>query len=258
MNHASMVRVERVDDIAVLTLQRGKGNSLNPMVIEELFDSLRREDVAEGSRALVITGDGKFFSTGLDLVELTELDQGRMLAFLDRLQGFLSTIFVWSRPVIAAINGHAVAGGCLLALASDWRVLSRGDVKMGLNEIALGLPLPQAGLEIARAQLSTHSFSEVVYGGDLHGPEECLRLGLADQLADPDQVLAAALEVARRWGKHDPVAFHRVKAGLRDRVLLRIREHHDEHQEEWVNLWFSPKTRTRIEAARTGLLQKRR
>src|SRR6185295_10243525 len=172
MSGRAAVVVEPMDEVAVLRIQRGKGNSLSPTLIEELLDALRAPPIAERARALVITGEGRFFSTGLDLIELEKLDRAGMLLFLDRLQGLLAALYVWSRPVIAAVNGHAVAGGCLLALCADWRVVARGEARMGLNEITLGLPLPQAGLEITRAQLSPSAWAEVVYGGHTHTPED--------------------------------------------------------------------------------------
>jgi len=150
-----------------------------------------------------------------------------------------------------------VAGGCLLALAADWRILARGPAKMGLNEITLGLPLPQAGLEIARAQLPPSAWAEVVYGGELHGVEDCRRLGLADEIVAEEDVLSAAIERARHWSSRPQVAFHRVKASLRDRVLLKIRERHEEHQEEWVHLWFDPEAQRRIQQARERLAGER-
>lgn len=251
----SLVRVELRDGVAVLFLERGKGNALNPALVEDLLDALRLPEVAEEARALVLTGQDRFFSAGLDLVELGELDRDQMLAFLDRLQGLLATVFVWNRPVIAAINGHAIAGGCLLALCADWKILGRDGAKMGLNEINLGLPLPQAGLEIARAQLTPPAWAEVVYGGELHEPESAHRLGLADQLVEPGAVLDAALARASLWASRPRVAFHRVKASLRDRVLLLIRKDHDQHQEEWVNLWFAPSAQQLIQRVRTRLMK---
>jgi enoyl-CoA hydratase len=257
MTGSKSVAIEKVDDVALLRIQREKGNSLSPSLVEELLDALRDPAVAEESQALVVTGSGRFFSTGLDLMELERLDRAGMLLFLDRLQGLLAALFVWSRPVVAAVNGHAVAGGCLLALCADWRVIGRGEARMGLSEITLGLPLPQAGLEIARAQLSPSAFAEVVYGGATHAPEEALRLKLADELVEPDRVVEAAIARARAWSRHSSVAFHHMKAAMRDPVLLRIREKHDQHEEEWVDLWFSTPAQQRIAQVRERLLARK-
>jgi enoyl-CoA hydratase len=250
---ASSVVVERVDDVALVRIQRGKGNALSPSLIEELLDALRLPEVAEESKALVITGEGRFFSTGLDLIELARLDRAGMMLFLDRLQGLLASLYVWSRPVVAAVNGHAVAGGCLLALCADWRVIARGEARMGLNEITLGLPLPQAGLEIARAQLPPPAYAEVLYGGITHTADDALRLKLADEIVEPERLLDAALERARAWSRHPSAAFHHMKASVRDPVLLRIRADHDQHEEEWVDLWFSPPAQERLAQVREKL-----
>jgi enoyl-CoA hydratase len=257
MESTKSIAIERVDGIALLRIRRGKGNALSPTVVEELLEALRSEEVAEQSEALVITGDGRFFSSGLDLVELARLDRSGMLLFLDRLQGLLASLYVFSRPVIAAVNGHAIAGGCLLALCADWRVLARGDARMGLNEITLGLPLPQAGLEITRSQLAPAAFAEVVYGGQTHAPDDAKRLALADEIVDADRVVDVALERARAWSRHPAVAFHHLKASTRDPILLRIREKHDQHEEEWVDLWFSPPAQERLAQVRERLTAKK-
>ncbi len=250
---ASTVQVEIREDVAVLKMVRGKGNALNPQLVEDLLEALQRPDVAEEARALVMTGDSGFFCAGLDVVELAEFDEDRMLAFVDRLQGLLATVYVWTRPVVAAINGHAIGGGCLLALAADWRTLGEGSFKVGLNEINLGLPLPQAGLEIARAQLTPHAWAEVVYGGELHDNSATLRLGLADEVQPAAKLLDLAIHRAQTWAERPQVAFHRVKAGLRDRVLLQIRQDHERRQEEWVNLWFHPRAQERIQEIKQRL-----
>ena len=256
MAEGSTVQVEIHDEVAVVTMARGeRGNALSPRLVEDLLEVLRRPDVVE-ERALVLAGDGGFFSSGLDLLELSDFGEARLLAFLDRLQGLLATVYVWSRPVVAAVNGHAVAGGCLLALCADWRICQRDDVRIGLNEIRLGLPLPQAGLEIARAELSPGAWAEVVYGGGLHGSEDAVRLGLAHEVCDSEELLSRAIDKARMWGQQSRVAFHRMKAGLRDRVLVKIRENHEAHQREWVNLWFSPAAQNRLEKASERLRSK--
>jgi enoyl-CoA hydratase len=257
MDSPSAVGVELIDGVALVRMRRGKGNALSPSLVEELLDALRREEVAEKSVALVLTGDTRFFSTGLDLVELAKLDRSGMLLFLDRLQGLLASLYVWTRPVVAAVNGHAVAGGCLLALCADWRVLSRDDARMGLTEITLGLPLPQAGLEIARAHFAPSAYAEVVYGGGTHSAEDAQRLSLADEIVAPDRVVEAALERARHWSRHPRVAFHHMKAAVRDPVLLRIRQNHDRHEEEWVDLWFSPPAQQRLADVRERLTAKK-
>ncbi len=257
MEGTKSISVERVDGVALVRIQRGKGNALSPALIEELLDVLRRRDVAEESAALVLTGEGRFFSTGLDLIELHKLDRAGMLLFLDRLQGLLASLYVWTKPVIAAVNGHAVAGGCLLALCADWRVIARGEARMGLNEITLGLPLPQAGIEITRAQLVPSAYAEVVYGGLTHAPDEALRLRLVDEVVEPERLIAAALERARTWSRHSSVAFHHMKAAVRDPVLLRIRDQHDDHEEQWVDLWFSPPAQERLAAVREQLLARK-
>ena len=253
----SHVDFEIRDRVGVLHLRRGRGNALNAQLVEDLLEALRRPELVDDCDALVLAGSNGFFSAGLDLVELGEFDEARMLVFVDRLQGLLQTVFMWSRPVIAAVSGHAIAGGCLLAQCADWRVLAAEGAKIGVNELDLGLPLPQAGLEILRSQLSASAWAEVVYGAALHEGEAARALGLADEVCESAVVLDRAVERARDWGSRPPIAFHRMKAARRDPVLLAIRDHHEQRQQEWVNLWFSSEARPRLQSVRERLLAKR-
>ena len=98
---------------------------------------------------------------------------------------------------------------------------------------------------------------EVVYGGQTHASDDALRLGLAEEAVDAARVVERAIERARSFARHPSVAFHHMKAALRDPVLLRIRANHDQHEEEWVDLWFSPQAQARIEEVRAKLLAKK-
>lgn len=239
--------VENADGVAVVRLQAGKANAMNPAFLEAGAAAL---DKAAGARALVLTGYDRFFCAGLDLVTLPQLPRPRMLDFVRQFDRLVLRLFTWPAPVVAAVNGHAVAGGCILALACDVRLMARGQWKMGLNEIELGLPFPASALEVARAAIPAAHLDTMLYGGQLYGPDEMHAKGVVDGLADPASVVLEAREVAQHLAARPAPAFAGIKAGLRGPSVARIQAEMGGAAQRFVEAWFHPEAQARIAGAR--------
>ncbi len=243
--------VEMADAVAMVRLQAGKANAINPAFIEAANTAL---DKAADARAVVLTGYDRFFCAGLDLVTLYEFGRGQFLTFMSQFDRLVLRLFTWPRPAVAAINGHAIAGGCILALACDVRIMARGDFRAGLNEIELGLALPTSGLEVARASVPPAHLDTMLYGGQLYDPEDLNAKGIVDGLANPEAILIDSLEVAQHLAAKPALAFAQMKAGLRrpfaDRIEAAIRGASD----RFADAWFHPDARERIAEARKALL----
>ncbi|MGH7268213.1 MAG: enoyl-CoA hydratase/isomerase family protein, partial [Candidatus Rokuibacteriota bacterium] len=209
------------DGVAAVRLACGKANALNARSLAALAAALDEAE-KEDARAVVLTGYDRFFSSGLDLVSLYELDRPAMDAFVRDFDRVLLRVFAFPCPVVAAVNGHAVAGGCILALACDTRLVAAGDGRIGLNEILLGLPFPASALEIARHAVPAPSLDSVLYGGTLYDPEAALAHGLADGVC-PADVVAEAREVAEGLAERPAGAFRTIKASLKAPALDRAR-----------------------------------
>ena len=240
------------DGVAEIRLACGKGNALNPASLAAIAAALE-EAGRSGARGVVLTGFERFFSTGLDLVTLYELTPARLDDFVRLFDRVMLQVFTFPRPVVAAINGHAVAGGCILALAADARVAAGGELRIGLNEIRLGLPFPASALEIARHALVPDALAEVLYGGELYSPEAARARGLVDARADGD-LLADATARCRRLAEAPAGAFETIKASLRAPALARVDASLDALRRAFVDAWFSPEARERIGAVRARLL----
>jgi len=243
--------VEKAEGVAMVRLQTGKANAINPAFIVAANAAL---DAAAGAGAVVLTGVGRSFCAGLDLVTLYEFGRGQLLTFMGQFDRLVLRLFTWPRPVVAAVNGHAIAGGCILALACDVRIMARGEFKVGLNEIELGLPLPTSALEVARASLQPGQLETMLYGGQLYGPEELEAKGVVDSLANPDTLLIESQVVARHLAAKPALAFTELKESLRrpfaDRIEAAIRAATD----RFVEAWFYADARERIGEARKALL----
>jgi enoyl-CoA hydratase len=229
--------LESHHDVAVLRIDHGKGNTLDTDSCRELV--LRLED-AEQARAVVLTGTGGIFSAGVDLKRLDEGGAPYVSEFLPLLSDALLAVFGCPRPVVAALNGHAVAGGAVLAAACDHRVLGAGTI--GVTELLVGVPFPLAALEILRCAYGTAPLPSLTYSGEVFGGEDALARGLADELAAPEEVLEHALGVATRLGELPAGPFAHTKAQIRQPFHERIAEYRHSDDPEVERLWRSPET----------------
>ncbi len=242
------MRLEHVDEVAVLHMDAGKANAVNQDFLAAIYARLD-ELVETDARALVLTGYDRFFSAGLDLVGLLPLDRHAMYEMIEDFHATMVRVFALPLPVVAAVNGHAIAGGCVLAMQADYRVLARGRVRFGLREPVLGVGLPHCVVESLRVQVPTEHLLEVSAEGRLYAPEEALERGLVQELADPDDVLPRAIEKARELGAIPAVAYAHVKSQLRGPALERFERDHATVTRSWLDTWFDPGTRVLLQSA---------
>ena len=233
------MRIERQGNVAVVVLEWGKANAISLAFLDALDGLL---DQLGDAGAAVIAAQGPIFSAGLDLPALVELSPAAFRVFIDRFSEVMLRIFELPMPVVAAVNGHAIAGGCALALQADVRIMA-GDknAKIGLNEAKLGMGLPPVILEALRAQVPARSLVPIALEGRLHSAEEALGLGLIDQIASDAR--AAAVERAAQLASPGAA---QIKAALRAKVSALIRA---AGNEGWTETWFAPAAQERIRAA---------
>ena len=191
---------------------------------------------SSGSRACVLTGTSSSFSAGVDLYRI--LDGGRpyIERFLPALDEMLQTLFAVEKPIVAALNGHAIAGGCIIACACDYRLMSRGTVRIGVPELLVGVPFPSLALSIVRFATPVQHLQELVYSGAIYLADDALARGLVDAIVAPDELLARATEIAVAFAQAPSTAFALVKRELRAPVLERwrlLREHDRLVGEAW-------------------------
>jgi enoyl-CoA hydratase len=233
------------DGVAVLALDLGRGNAIDHPFIEALSAALDAA-LTEGARSVVLTGRGKVFCGGLDLKTLAAYDHAEMARFVDAFDDCFRKVLAFPRPVVAAINGHALAGGAILAFACDHRVAQPGPFQIGLNEVELGISFPAGAFEIARRSVPERSIGAVLLEGRRFSPEEALAAGLVHALAD--DALAAATAQAARFAAGGVEAVADVKADLVAPVLARIEATTAMRKERFLARWFAPEARRRIAA----------
>jgi enoyl-CoA hydratase len=241
------VTLRREGALGIVHMERAHGNAINDALVESLMAALSDAEADPEIRGVLLTAGGKIFCPGLDLQELYALDRLGMERFMRRFSAAVLALYAFPKPVVAAMHGHALAGGCVLGLCADWRVLRRGAL-VGLNEVKVGVPLPFGVALIVRDAVPKNRVAEVALLGRNFSDDAALRAGLADELAEADALPALARERVEEFIGKDGAAFSVTKRYLRSPVVERIRANNLPLLPEWLDGWFSAGTRARIAA----------
>ncbi len=241
-----MIELAREQEIALLTLTRGKVNALNEPFVEQLGKSLGHLASDREIRAVILTGQGKFFSFGFDIPELLAYSKSSFARYITKFCNLYTSMFLFPKPLIAALNGHTMAGGCILAIACDYRVMASGKAKISLNEITFGSTLPAGCVEMLRYCIGPRNAQAVLYSGAMYSAEEALRLGLVDQACPPEDLLNAARKVAKDFAGRDGSAFKSIKGLLRGPVAQEMAKREKDAALEFVDIWYSEATWTKL------------
>ncbi len=240
------VETEVRDGLAIVRLSRDRGNAIDDGVIDGLMDALQRAEDDPAVEGMLLGARGKLFSPGLDLQALVDLDRPAMARFMKRFSACVLQAYTFPKPMVAALDGHALAGGMVLALTADWRVL-RDDALVGLNELKVGVPLPFGVTLIVREAVAGPRREEVaLFGRNYRGPE-AVDVGLVQEAHASDGLEDLAVERLREMTSKDLRSFAVTKRYLRSRTVERIRAYDAQFGDEFLDCWFSPGTRARIE-----------
>lgn len=234
------VRVE--GGVAAVFLCRGKVNALDEPTIDELKDRFRELEADEAVRAAVFSAEGKFFSFGFDIPGFLGHSKPEFSRFLTKFTDLYTYLFTFPKPVVAALNGHTVAGGLMLALACDRRFMTAGKGKVALNELAFGSSVFAGSVEMLRFAVGNRNAEEILYTGAMYLPEEALRLGLVDEVCSGEELLGKAMAAARELGGKSQPAFQSMKRLLRGPVAEEMRRRESASITEFVDIWYSEAT----------------
>jgi enoyl-CoA hydratase len=238
--------------VRVLALDRPPANAIDESLLRDLGVAL---DVAQRDpnvRAVVLTGRGRFFSGGFDLAApRRDAQAARQMQLLYR--DLNAELLGFPKPIVAMVNGHAIAGGFVLALSCDYRLGVEGEYRVGLNEVAVGAGFPRTAFEIIRLRLSHARASELMLGAALYPASEAVRLGLVDELLPPHTFETTVLRRAARLGAHPRAAYVDAKLALVSGALERIARESDADGEKTDAVWRDPESRAARRAQREKL-----
>ena len=227
------------DGVTTVRIDNPPVNAFNLGLVEEAVDTIRSID-----GPIVLTGAGACFSAGVDLRAILDGPPEYTDTFLAAVSEAFLTVFDHPAPVVAAVNGHAIAGGCVLAMAADVRLMSSGLI--GLSEVAVGVPFPPAALEICRYAMGP-SVTRAVLEADNIDVMTAAERGWIDEVVAPDDLVTRAVELARALGQHPATAYAAMKAQLHRHARAAV-DAGAELNAEVLAMWKSDETRGRIAA----------
>ncbi len=238
----SYTHVARDGNMATVTLSRGKVNALNEVMVEEITKSF--EDLATENevKAIIFTGSGKFFSFGFDVPEFLSYPRDDFVRYLEKFTNLYTYLFNFPKPVVAALNGHTIAGGCMLATACDFRLMVTGKARISLNEITFGAPVFAGSVEMLRYCAGSRNAQSILYSGAMYSAEEAFQLGLVDQVSSEDALAEDARNVAQELAQKDSSAFRSIKHLLRKPVAQEMIKRERDAILEFVDIWYSEQT----------------
>ena len=208
------------DKVATVTMDDGKANALSKQMLDEVSAALARAE--QEASAIVLAGRAERFCAGFDLrVMMSGPDNAKTL--LRAGSTLLMNLYGAKIPLVIACTGHALAGGALTVLTGDWRIAASGPFKIGLNEVAIGMPVPVLAMELARDRLSKREVVHATLLAKIYDPEAAQRAGYVDEVVAPDEVMPRALAEAARLAGLGRAPFRATKERLRGATIAHIR-----------------------------------
>jgi enoyl-CoA hydratase/carnithine racemase len=238
----SSVAVVKDGEIATVALNRGRVNALNEHMVEELTETFQGLEKDETVKAVILTGSGRFFSFGFDIPEFLDYSKDEFISYLEKFTHLYTFLFQFPKPIVAALNGHTIAGGCMLATACDYRLMVGGKAKISLNEITFGSSVFAGSVEMLKSCVGHRNAEVILYTGSMYSAEEACQLRLVDQVSTVSALAEDTRKVAQEFTQKDSMAFRSIKTILRRSVAETMIQRERESILEVVDIWYSEKT----------------
>jgi len=233
------IKTTDINDVAIVTLDNGVTNAITRELIKDFTEVIG--DIEKRYKGLIIRGNEKFFSMGFYLPELLSLSQPEFEQFYDNFNELILKIFTLSIPTCSVIEGHAVAGGFIIALSTDFRIASP-DRKIGLNEINLGVPVPFLAKELLFRLTDQRNTAKFLYSGDFITTDEGAKIGVIDEIDSSDEVLTNGLNLIDIYKNKSRIAFDVIKKSLSFEILSKLQSYKEWDKKTFFECWYSPES----------------
>jgi len=240
------LHVSKESGLVSINFCRGKVNALNEPMIEEIGSCFSQLETDDSVKAIIFGGTGKFFSFGFDIPEFLTYSKEEFFRHLTKFVSVCTQIYLFPKPVVAALNGHTMAAGCILALACDYRIMVSGKAKISINEITLGASVDAGCVEMLRHLVGGRNAERILFSGAMYSAEEAERLGLVDKVVEEANLQEEAAKIAGDFSAKDPAAFRSIKRLLRRPIAEKVAEHEESSIREFVDIWYSEQTRKKM------------
>jgi len=239
-----MISVEHHGKVVFAKLNNGITNALNPKVVKELEGVIKQVKNDAGVNGLVLgSSNEKFFSIGFDIPELFEMNRDDFRGFYRMFNQVCLDLLTLPKPTVAAITGHAIAGGCILTMCCDYRFIAKGHKLMGLNEVKLGLPVPYLPDRLLHALTGVCKAREIMESGKFYPSNEALEMGMADKILPIENVVKAAIEHADSLGSLPKVGYGMIKQNRVEVIEEQVMARQDKKEASFIESWYSDEAR---------------
>lgn len=232
----------------LVTLKRGRSNPMNLAMIQEITRVFQAAREAPQVMGAILTGQPGYFSVGLDLKELYGLDRARLETFWRSFFEMKVALLEFDKPLVAAISGHSPAGGCVLAVCSDYRLMASGSFHIGLNEVPVGIVVPQSIFQLYAFWIGTRRAYQYLLEGKLMTVHQAWEVGLVDEVLPPEELLEKADRHLKTCLANDAETWRASKRTLRRPMIEAIEHEIGQAITPLLDHWFAPSTRARLEA----------
>lgn len=244
-----MIQIEYCHKTAVVMLAHGITNALSPQLVTALTACLKTVTNDSSVTGVVLSSSNdKFFSIGLDIPHLYGLNKKEFYAFYHAFNRMCISLYTLPKPTVAAVTGHAVAGGCILALCCDYRFIAEGRKLMGLNEIKLGVPVPYPA-DCILQHMGVGTARDIMCSGAFYLPEQLAEMGVVDEVLPLTTVLPKAIEKAQTLGALPQKAYTLIKRSRVEPVEQKILTQLTEKEQLFLECWFSDEARNQLKKA---------
>ena len=235
------------DKLAIITLDRGRSNPINTEMITELISSVKDIEANDNVAGLIIAGKEGFFSAGIDLMEVYNYNEEQSKDFWTSFMLMQTVLINFKKPFVTAITGHSPAGGCIIALCSDYRVMAAGPYIIGLNEIPVGIIVPDTVFHLYAFWLGSRRAYQYLLEGKLLNVEDALQDGLIDEICDAEDVLESAEKKVRAYMKLNLATWSQSKMNFRKELSEKLRVDHSAALNKMLQQWWAPETRLTLQ-----------
>lgn len=236
------LQLEKRNDYGLLTIDRGRSNPMNLTMIQEIIEVLKTLKHDDSVKGLIIAGKENFYSAGLDLPEIMTYDREKTRALWKGFMDMIVELVAFPKPLIAAITGHAPAGGCIIAISCDYRIMAGGEYKIGLNEVPVGIVVPEHIFELYAFWIGRHRAYQFLLEGRLMKPQQASDVGMVDVIVPEGQVLEAAERKMKQYLKFDQETWSKSKMNLKKGLIESVSDYDDELIDRVVEHWYQDKT----------------
>jgi 3,2-trans-enoyl-CoA isomerase len=237
------LQIDIKDKLAVITLDRGRANPVNLEMLTDLISAVKDIEANDEVGGMIITGKEGFFSAGIDLIEVYGYDEQQSKDFWTNFLQMQATLVAFKKPYVAAITGHSPAGGCIIAMGADYRIMADGPFIIGLNEIPVGIIVPDSVFQLYSFWIGKRKAYQYLLEGKLLNVNEAHADGLVDVIVDASEVLPLAEQKMRSYMKLNSTTWSQSKLNLRKELLSHVQADSSELLDKMLQQWWSAETR---------------